>query len=419
MGDLQEALTERAERDPDAPDLLSGIVAETRIRGGGLEFKTLDEVNRFARMSAIAGLGGGKGNLDQQEAMASVAIQRGAEVGLGPVESIEQIYIVHGKTSMSAGLVAALVKRSGRYDYRVGLHTDNGCEIAFFDRGKRIGVSVFTMADAKKAGLSGTNWKKYPRNMLWARAMTNGARWYCPDATGGAVYTSEELGDGAADVPDVVDGETGEVTPAPYVPMSEGEVDSAAAELRSGKGLLSGAGENQGADGSPEDPIPFGEPEPDGGPEDCDGGGYTVNEVSDNVVCPGCYACKIPYKSPDALQERLAKFEHTAALAGWVKKYQPLFEEHRPQAMDAVGRLVQEHRARIKKETEAHESKMREEFKARDAATDQRKEKPPEGMRANAIRVATACQGCGGFWTVEGSGGCADPKCTTNDDLGF
>ena len=36
---------------------------------------------------------------------------------------------------------------------------------------------------------------KFPRNMLFARAISNGARWYCPDLfNGNAVYVPEELG---------------------------------------------------------------------------------------------------------------------------------------------------------------------------------------------------------------------------------
>ncbi len=52
------------------------------------------------------------------------------------------------------------------------------------------------MDDAKKAGLSGKDvWKKYPRNMLFYRALTSGVRLYCPDVTGGVVvYTAEEIG---------------------------------------------------------------------------------------------------------------------------------------------------------------------------------------------------------------------------------
>jgi hypothetical protein len=38
-------------------------------------------------------------------------------------------------------------------------------------------------------------WKKYTRNMLFSRAMSNGCRWYCAGVFGvGTVYTPEELG---------------------------------------------------------------------------------------------------------------------------------------------------------------------------------------------------------------------------------
>jgi hypothetical protein len=119
------------------------------------------------------------------------------------------INIIKGKVTLSANLIAAAVKRSGRYNYRVRKMTDEACEIVFFEGKEEIGVSSFTMTDAKAAGLnSGDNWRKFPRNMLFARAMSNGAKWYCPDLSGGPLYTPDELGA-------QVDGETGEVIDAP------------------------------------------------------------------------------------------------------------------------------------------------------------------------------------------------------------
>jgi hypothetical protein len=32
--------------------------------------------------------------------------------------------------------------------------------------------------------------------MLYARALSNGAKWYCPDVFGGPIYTPDELGRG-------------------------------------------------------------------------------------------------------------------------------------------------------------------------------------------------------------------------------
>ena len=138
-------------------------------------------------------------------AQAIVKILAGQEMGFGPMASMTGVYIVKGKVSLSANLMAAALKRSGRYNYRVHEMTPVLCEIEFFEKGEGIGISSFSMEDAKKAGLTGNaTWTKYPRNMLFARAMSNGVRWYCPDIFGGPLYTPEEMGA-------VVNGETGEI----------------------------------------------------------------------------------------------------------------------------------------------------------------------------------------------------------------
>lgn len=130
---------------------------------------------------------------------AIVKVLYGREIGLPPVVAMSGIYIVEGKPTLSAALMAAKIRSSGLYDYEVARHDDQGCEIAFFDLRdggrKEMGRSSFTLDDAKTAGLAGkNNWRQYPRNMTYARAMANGARWYCPDLFGGPVYIPEELG---------------------------------------------------------------------------------------------------------------------------------------------------------------------------------------------------------------------------------
>jgi hypothetical protein len=78
--------------------------------------------------------------------------------------------------------------------------------VEFYENGKPVGVSKFTDEDAKAAGLAGDNWSKYRRNMHFARAISNGAKWFCPDVFGGPVYTPDELGapvDGDGDIIDV------------------------------------------------------------------------------------------------------------------------------------------------------------------------------------------------------------------------
>jgi len=156
-------------------------------------------------------------------AQAIVKVLAGQEIGFGPVASMTGIYIVKGKVSLSANLMGAAVKRSGRYNYRVLELTDEAAEIEFYEDGKAIGRSRFTLDDAKKAGLNTSdNWRKYPRNMLFARALSNGVKWYCPDVTGGPAYTPDELGAMVDEDGDVVESEIVERPAAPvYQPKGD------------------------------------------------------------------------------------------------------------------------------------------------------------------------------------------------------
>jgi hypothetical protein len=128
-------------------------------------------------------------------AQAIVKVLAGAEVGLPPIASMTGIHIVKGKVTFAATTMAALIQRSGKYNYRPVEHTETVCELSFTEDGKVVGPSRFTMDDAQRAGLVSQNptWKSYPKNMLFARAMSNGARWYCPSVFGGPVYTPDEV----------------------------------------------------------------------------------------------------------------------------------------------------------------------------------------------------------------------------------
>jgi len=131
---------------------------------------------------------------------AVVKILAGREMGFEPFTSINGVHIIQGKPVISANLMASALKRTNKYNYTVTKHDDNEVSIDFFEyrEGKyiKIGASSFNMGEAQKAGLSSRdNWRKYPRNMLFARAMSNGIKWYCPDVlNGNTVYTPDELG---------------------------------------------------------------------------------------------------------------------------------------------------------------------------------------------------------------------------------
>lgn len=124
-------------------------------------------------------------------AQAIVKIQAGQEIGISPFAAMTGIHIIQGKPSIGAGLIASKVKSSGKYDYKVKEMSDDCCSIDFYQGKELLGTSAFSLADAKKAGTQNTG--KFPRNMLFARAISNGVKWFCPDVFNSPVYTPEDF----------------------------------------------------------------------------------------------------------------------------------------------------------------------------------------------------------------------------------
>jgi hypothetical protein len=159
-------------------------------------------IQNFSDVESVARAMAGSGFFQdsKQASQAIVKVLAGHELGFGPFASMTGIHIIQGKPAFGANLIAGAIKAQGKYDYRVVVLDDSHCEIEFYQiiDGKRtlLGKSSFSMMDATKAGLTGKDtWSKFPRNMLFSRAISNGARWYTPDVFSGApVYTPEELG---------------------------------------------------------------------------------------------------------------------------------------------------------------------------------------------------------------------------------
>jgi hypothetical protein len=124
-------------------------------------------------------------------AQAMVKISAGQEIGIPPFASMTGIHIIQGKPTIGAGLIASRLKGSGKYDYRVVEASEKVCSIDFYQGNTKIGNSTFTIEDARKALTK--NIDKFPKNMLFARAISNGVKWYCPDIFSGPVYVPEEM----------------------------------------------------------------------------------------------------------------------------------------------------------------------------------------------------------------------------------
>jgi hypothetical protein len=160
----------------------------------------------------------------KSEAQAIVKVMAGAELGLPPFAAMSGIHIIQGKPVLGANVLATLVKNDPRYDYRVKQCDDKACIIEWFESGALRGQAGFTMAEALAAGLTGKdNWKKYPSDMLFARAISRGARRFAPGIFGGSpVYTPDEMGvevdeDGAVVIEAEVKPINGSAQPIPEI----------------------------------------------------------------------------------------------------------------------------------------------------------------------------------------------------------
>jgi hypothetical protein len=117
----------------------------------------------------------------------------GAELGIGPMQALQQINLISGKPSAAAELQRALVMEAG---HKFILTANNEVATA---RCKRLDwddyeETTFTMFDARVAGLgNGDGWKKYPEAMLAARVTSKACRMFFPDVIAGMSYTAEEI----------------------------------------------------------------------------------------------------------------------------------------------------------------------------------------------------------------------------------
>lgn len=134
--------------------------------------------------------------VDPSQAIAQIAI--GQALGLPSITAITGVHVIEGKPSLGVHLISGIIKRSGKYTYRVKEKSNTRCIIDFLERFDNewlvIGTEVFSMEDAQRAGLTGKqNWRQYPSAMLFARAIAAGARTHCPDIFLGGVYIPEEI----------------------------------------------------------------------------------------------------------------------------------------------------------------------------------------------------------------------------------
>ncbi|QCG77866.1 RecT-like ssDNA binding protein [Gordonia phage SmokingBunny] len=124
----------------------------------------------------------------------AAAILYGGELGLNPIQSLQQIFVVHGQPAIYARTMVALVKSHG-YAIQTVESTDTSVTVRGGDpRTGETEESTWTYERARRAGY--TSNKKYetdPQAMLYAKAATEVCRKIAPHVLLGIAYSREEL----------------------------------------------------------------------------------------------------------------------------------------------------------------------------------------------------------------------------------
>lgn len=147
----------------------------------------------------------------QNDSAAMIKIQIGRDLDILPSVALQSISVSNNKVTLSAELLAAMMRRAG-YDWKFIENTQDATEIACYFQGKRImdlnrdgterpATVRWAKEDSERAELlkpRGANQtksvhEKYGSDMGWWRALTRFQRKYAPEVSKGmAVYTPDE-----------------------------------------------------------------------------------------------------------------------------------------------------------------------------------------------------------------------------------
>jgi len=161
----------------------------------GLRLTSIEEMYRFA--SAVCKSGLAPASLKSPEAV-MVALQFGAEVGLSPMQALQNVAPINGRPALFGDAPKAIIEASGLLEDFDEFYVHKGQRVDSWPstpdpdsaavcmskrRGRRELVTHFTFAEAKLAGLWGKAgpWTQYPGRMMRFRARGFNLRDNFPD----------------------------------------------------------------------------------------------------------------------------------------------------------------------------------------------------------------------------------------------
>jgi len=152
-------------------------------------------------------------------------VEKAKSIGISPMDALNGgMYYVQGKVEMTAAMMNQLI-RMNRHSITKDKKSDESVCIL---HGKRADngdtwVESFSLEDAKKAGIYRNQWLKYPKDMLFARALSRLARQLFPDVIKGCYVEGEISMAVPLDTPVVTESEDKVITVNPTVDEDTGK----------------------------------------------------------------------------------------------------------------------------------------------------------------------------------------------------
>jgi hypothetical protein len=232
--------TTGAEAQTSNPVLLDEVIAASERRIS-LDMKLFEHKQRLANLFAKSGCFGDiKKDISQEQAIAQafVKIELGESMGFTAAESMQGVHLINGTPAVNAQLRAARMQRAGFHWDIDWFDSDQGvcegCRLWLYRNGRPLMKVVRDLAGNIIAGENGQplmeqvsvaflkkdaemlkttmwgetrgekktvsvlekdNWKNTPRNMYFARAITNAQRFHAAGVLSGEIPSTEEAMD--------------------------------------------------------------------------------------------------------------------------------------------------------------------------------------------------------------------------------
>jgi hypothetical protein len=148
----------------------SSLVERTASGGFDLSPQNFEQALVFAGYLAESGLV--PKDYERNSGKCLIAMQWGAELGLKPLQAIQNIAVINGRPSLWGDVMLAIVRASPLCEYVVEEVLGDVARCRVKRRGEPEQVREFTKADAEMAKLWNKEgpWRNYPKRMLQMRA---------------------------------------------------------------------------------------------------------------------------------------------------------------------------------------------------------------------------------------------------------